>query len=77
MLLAAFPVSITSKEAQYGPAHPPPRGPVSTTQPATIVPLEQLWTRIPRPRRQELLEQLSRILAQQLAPPSSEEEADE
>jgi hypothetical protein len=42
-----------------------------------VVPLDQLWTRIPRTRRQELLEQLSRILAQQLAPPSSKEEADE
>lgn len=77
MLLAAFLVVTTSKEAQYGTANPPPGGPVSTTQPAMIVPLDQLWTRIPRTRRRELLEQLSRILAQQLAPPNSKEEADE
>ena len=67
----------TSKEAQDGPTSPPPRRPITAPQPAMVVPLEQLWTRIPHARRQELLEQLSRILAQQLAPPSSEEEADE
>jgi hypothetical protein len=42
-----------------------------------VVPLEQLWMRIPQTRRQELLGQLTRILAQQLAPLSSKEEADE
>jgi hypothetical protein len=40
---------------------------------ATIIPLEQLWSRIPPLRRQELLGQLTRILAQRLAPPSKEE----
>lgn len=73
----AFLVVTTSKEAQYGTARPPPRESVAATQPAMIVPLEQLWTRIPRTRRQELLGQLTRILAQQLAPPNSKEEADE
>jgi len=43
---------------------------------ANIVPLEQLWTRIAPIRRQELLGQLTRILARRLAPPSKEE-ADE
>ncbi len=56
---------------------PPPRLPVALSQSATIVPLEQLWTRILPERRQELLEQLTRILARQLAPPVRKEEADE
>jgi len=43
--------------------------------PATV-PLEQLWIRLPHVQRQELLGQLTRILAQQL-PPSSKEAADE
>ena len=42
-----------------------------------VVPLEQLWTQIPHARRQELLGQLTRILAQRLIPPSNKEEADE
>lgn len=42
-----------------------------------MVPLEQLWTRLPLIRRQELLGQLTRILAQRLAPPDSKEEADD
>ena len=42
-----------------------------------MVPLEKLWTRIPPVQRQELLGQLTRILAQRLAPPDSKEEADE
>jgi len=66
-----------SKEAQNGPANPPPRGPIDPPQSATIVPLDQLWTWIPHARRQELLGQLTRILARQLAPPNSKEEADE
>jgi hypothetical protein len=41
------------------------------------MPLEQLWTRLPPMRRQELLGQLTRILAQRLAPPDMKEEADE
>jgi hypothetical protein len=43
---------------------------------ASIVPLDQLWSRIAPIRRQELLGQLTRILAQRLAPPGREE-ADE
>jgi hypothetical protein len=39
--------------------------------------LEQLWTRLPPMQRQELLGQLTRILAQRLAPADSKEEADE
>jgi len=42
-----------------------------------MVPLEQLWTRLPPTSRQELLSQLTRILAQRLAPRSSKEAADE
>jgi hypothetical protein len=44
---------------------------------ATIVPLEQLWTRLPPIRQQELLRQLTRILAQRLLPAESKEAADE
>jgi hypothetical protein len=39
--------------------------------------LEQLWMRLPPIARQELLVQLTRILAQRLSPPSSKEAADE
>ena len=67
----------TSKEAQDGPTSPPPRRPINAPQPAMVVPLEQLWTQIPHARRQELLGQLTRILAQRLIPPSNKEEADE
>jgi hypothetical protein len=44
---------------------------------ATRVPLEQLWTRLPAKRRQELLGHLTRLVAQRLAPPDGEEVADE
>jgi hypothetical protein len=44
---------------------------------ATVVPLDLLWTRIPPARRQELLGQLTRILAKRLAPPIGKEGADE
>jgi hypothetical protein len=39
--------------------------------------LEQLWTRLPTMRRQELLGHLTRLVAQRLAPPDGEEVADE
>ena len=56
---------------------PPPR-PTKTSLPtATVVPLDQLWQRIPATRQQELLGQLTRILAQRLAPLLNQEEADE
>jgi len=42
-----------------------------------VVPLEQLWTRLPRTRQQELIGQLTRVLTQRLTPPNDEEEADE
>jgi len=67
----------TSKEAPHGPTSPPPRGSITTPQPATVVPLEQLWTRIPKARQRELLGQLTRILAQRMVPPSSKGEANE
>jgi len=72
-----LPLESLSKEAQYGPASPPPRRPITAPQAATVVPLEQLWTRIPQARRQELLGQLTRVLSRQLAPPSSKGAADE
>jgi len=39
--------------------------------------LEHLWKRLPQVTRQELLGQLTRILAQRLAPPDGKEVADE
>jgi hypothetical protein len=42
-----------------------------------VIPLDQLWTQIPPARRQELLEQLTRILALELAAPTRKEAADE
>lgn len=42
-----------------------------------VVPLDQLWRRIPSARQQELLGHLTRILAQRLAAPESEAAADE
>jgi hypothetical protein len=41
------------------------------------VPIEQLWMRLPQMQRQELLGQLTRIVAQRLAPPDSQEGANE
>jgi hypothetical protein len=66
-----------SKEAPHGSISPPPRRTSDPPELATIVPLEQLWTRLPPIRRQELLGQLTRILAQRLAPPDNKEAADE
>ena len=60
-----------------GPQVPPPRRSTGTSQPATVVPLEQLWTQIPETCRRELLGQLTRILTQRMAPPSCREETDE
>ena len=55
---------------------PPPRQTTAPPEPATIVRLEQLWTRIPPIQRQELFGQLTRILTQRLASPRKEQ-ADE
>jgi hypothetical protein len=41
------------------------------------VPLEQLWTRLPPARRQEVLGTLTRMLAQRLASSDNKEVADE
>ena len=49
----------------------------ATSQPAETVPLEQLWTRLAPAKQHELLTHLSRMLAERLTPPTSEEEADE
>lgn len=67
----------TSKEAQHGRIRPPPRPTIAPPSPATTVPLDQLWTQLLPTRRQELLAQLTRILAQRLIPLDSEEAADE
>ena len=56
---------------------PPLRQTVAPLEPATAVPLEQLWTRLPPTRRQEMLRPLTRILAQRLAPLGKKEVADE
>jgi len=66
-----------SKEVPHGPTRPPPRRTNSLPQPAAVLPLEQLWRRLPQAQQHELLRQLTRILTQRLAPPNSKEEADE
>ena len=55
----------------------PPRPTNPLLESATRVPLEQLWTRLPAKRRQELLGHLTRLVAQRLAPPDGKEVADE
>jgi hypothetical protein len=42
-----------------------------------MVPLEQLWNRLAANRRQELLGQLTKMLAQRLEPPNRKEAAHE
>ncbi len=69
--------SATSKEAPHVNPHSPPRPAISPAEAATIVPLDQLWTKLPQARRQELLGQLTRILAQRLASLGGKEVADE
>jgi hypothetical protein len=76
-MLATLRHLTMSKEAQHGIPSPPPRLTIAPSRPATVVPLEQLWARLPQNRRQELLGQLTRILAQRLAPPERKEVADE
>jgi hypothetical protein len=76
-MLATFRHLLTSKEAQHGITGPPPRSTSAPSHPATVVPLEQLWTRLPQIQRQELLGQLTRILAQRLAPADRKEATDE
>ena len=75
-LTATFLEANPSKEAPHGHTRPPLRLSIAPPQLATMVPLEQLWTRLPQISRQELLAQLTRILAQRLAP-DSKEAADE
>ncbi len=55
----------------------PPRQTILSPKSETSVPLEELWSRLPSIRRQEILLQLTRILAQRLAPPDDKEGADE
>jgi hypothetical protein len=66
-----------SKEAPHVTIGSPPRLPETSSPAAMVVPLDQLWTRIPPARRQELLGQLTRILARQLAAPTRKEAANE
>ena len=68
---------VTSKEAQHVIPDPPPRPVTPSSQPTLVVRLEQLWTQIPQVQRQAVLRQLTRMLAQQMAPRSSQEGADE
>lgn len=66
-----------SKEAWNATASPPPRRPIASPQPAIVVPLDVLWERLPQPSRQDLLEQLTRILTQRLTSLNEQEAADE
>jgi hypothetical protein len=68
---------MTSKEAQNVFLRPPPRPAIVPPELAITVPLEQLWNRLPQRRRQELLGQLTRIVAQRLAPSPGKGAADE
>lgn len=70
-------LNLMSKEALHVTNCSPPRLPNRPRASATVVPLEQLWARLPSTQRQELLGQLTRILARQLAPPIRREAADE
>jgi hypothetical protein len=65
-----------SMEAQHAVRRPPPRPTITLAESVTSMPLEQLWTRLPQSKRQELLTHLTRMLAQRLAS-LREEEADE
>ena len=77
LVLAILPLSAIRKEAPHGNPNPSPRRPNALTQRPATVPLGQLWNELSQRQRQELLGQLTRILAQQLAPPNRGEEADE
>lgn len=68
---------VTSKEAQHVSPDPPPRPVNPSSQQTLVVRLEQLWTQIPQVQRQAVLRQLTQMLAQQMAPRSSQEGADE
>jgi hypothetical protein len=76
MIATLSPIS-TSKEALHVTTSSPPRLPETPSSATMVVPLDQLWTRIPPARRQELLGHLTRILAHQLAAPTRKEAADE
>lgn len=56
-----------SKEAHYVHPGSPPRPADCPGETATIVRLDQLWSQLPALRRQELLGQLTKILAQRWA----------
>jgi hypothetical protein len=76
-MLAPFRFPLASKEARHGIRSPPPRLAIAPPQPAMVVPLEQLWTRLPQLRQQETLRQLTQLLARRLAPANGREAADE
>ena len=56
---------------------PPPRPEIVPPELAITLPLEQLWSQLPQLKRQELLRQLTRIVAQRLASSPAKEVADE
>ena len=67
---------LSSKEAHHVIPCPPPfaLNPTSSTQ---VVPLDQLWSQIPLAQRQEVLRQLTQMMAQRLAHPARREAGDE
>jgi len=69
--------STTSKEAHDVVLCPPPRSAIVPRESAVSLPLEQLWNRLPPLRQQELLKQLTRLVAQRLDPSRSQEAAHE
>jgi hypothetical protein len=66
-----------SKEAQHVSTRPPPRPTIGPPELATSVPLERLWKLFPQIQQQGLLRQLTRLVAQSLAPPERKEGANE
>jgi hypothetical protein len=40
-----------------------------------VLPLDQLWRRLPSDRRQEVLQRLTQMIVQKLAPPDDPREA--
>ncbi len=76
-LTAMIPPARRSKEAHDGNPRPPPRPTSALPEVATSVRLDQLWNQLPQSKRQELLGQLTRIVARRLAAPDGKGAADE
>jgi hypothetical protein len=67
------------KEVIHVPIRAPPHRQKLNQQPTAeqpiVVPLEQLWTQLPAPARQEALQRFTLMIVQQLAQPEQLREA--